>query len=268
MSDWQLASDTAAAYERHLVPVLFAPLADRLIERAAPRPDDRVLDLACGTGIVARRIAPRVRTVTGLDLSDGMLAVARAADPSIRWLEGDAAALPLADASVDLVLCQQGMQFFGDRAAVVRELGRVLAPGGRLVAAAWRAPVHNPGWLRLAEALDRHAGAEVGAAMRAPFALGGEELRAALLAGFADVELRIEILPVRFPSAREMLLQEEASFPMEDEIAALSEAEHEALVGDFEAAMAAYADDAGVTFAMEATVAAARHFSAAGQAIR
>jgi SAM-dependent methyltransferase len=267
MSGWQLAHDTAAAYERYLVPVLFAPLADRLIAGAAPHPDDRVLDVACGTGIVARRIAPRVRSVTGVDVNDGMLTVARAADPSIRWLEGDAAAIPLPDASVDLALCQQGLQFLGDRAAALRELGRVLAPGGRLAVAAWRAPEHNPGWLRLAEALDRHVGAETGASMRSPFALGGEELRA-LLAGFDDVALRIEILPVRFPSAREMLLQEEAASPMEEAIAALAEADHEALIRDFEAAMAAHADDEGVTFPMEATLATARHFSAAGQAIR
>jgi SAM-dependent methyltransferase len=251
MTGWQLAHDTAAAYERHLVPVLFAPLADRLIARAAPRADDRVLDVACGTGIVARHIAPRVRTVSGVDLNEGMLAVARAADPSIRWLEGDAAALPLPDASVDLALCQQGVQFFPDRAAALRELWRVLAPGGRLAIAAWRAPEHNPGWLRLAEALDRHVGAETGASMRSPFVLDGAELRA-LLADFSDVALRIEILPVRFPSARDMLLQEEASSPMEDAIAALPDAQHQALVRDFADAMIAYTDDDGVAFPMEA----------------
>jgi hypothetical protein len=103
--------------------------------------------------------------------------------------------------------------------------------------------------------------------MRSPFVLGGAELRA-LLADFADVALRIETLAVRFPSAREMLLQEEASSPMEDAIAALPEADHEALIRDFEEAMAVHADDEGVTFAMEATIATARHFSAAGHAIR
>ena len=256
MSGWQLEQDTAAAYERHLVPAMFAPCADRLIACAAPRPDDRVLDVACGTGIVARRIAPRVLSATGLDTNAAMLAVARAADPAVRWVEADAAAIPLPDASFDLVLCQQGVQFFGDRAAALRELRRVLAPGGRLAIAAWRAPEHNPGWLRLAEALDRHVGPETGAAMRSPFVLGGAELRA-LLADFGDVALRIEILPVRFPSARDLLLQEEAASPMAGALAALSDAQHGALVRDFADAMIAYTDDAGVTFPMEAHVATA-----------
>jgi SAM-dependent methyltransferase len=253
---WQLQAGTAAAYERHLVPALFAPLADRVIARTSPRPDDRVLDVACGTGIVARRIAPRVQAVTGLDLNEGMLAVARAADPSIEWIAADAAAIPVPDASFDLVICQQGLQFFPDRAAALRELARVLAPGGRLAIAAWRAPEHNPGWLRLAEALDRHVGPETGAAMRSPFALEGTELRA-LLTGFSDVALRIEILPVRFPSAREMLLQEEAASPMEDALEALTEEQHEALVQAFEEAMIAHADDDGVAFPMEAHLATA-----------
>ena len=92
--------------------------------------------------------------------------------------------------------------------------------------------------------------------MRSPFVLDGAELRA-LLADFDDVALRIEIQPVRFPSARELLLQEEAASPMAEALAALSDAQHEALVRDFADAMIAYTDDDGVTFPMEAHVATA-----------
>ena len=132
MTRWQLEGNAAEAYERYLVPAFFGPFADRLIELAEPRAADRMLDVACGTGIVARRVASCVARVVGLDLNPAMLEVAWAADPAIEWLAGDAGAMPVPDRSFDLVLCQQGLQFLPDRAAGLRELRRVLAPGGRL----------------------------------------------------------------------------------------------------------------------------------------
>ena len=151
-----------------------------------------------------------------------MIEVARAVAPSIEWWAAEAGAMPLPDASFDLVLCQQGLQFFPDRAAALAEMRRVLAPGGRLAISAWRAAEHNPGWLRLAEALDRHAGAEAGAIMRRPFALGAYELRDLLGgAGFADVAVRIRIEPVRFPSAEALLRRQQAASPLAGPLSAL-----------------------------------------------
>jgi ubiquinone/menaquinone biosynthesis C-methylase UbiE len=126
-------------YERYFVPVIGAPLATDLIDIAGLRPGERVLDVACGTGIVARLAAERVGstgTVTALDINPAMLAVARSvASPgmSIEWYESSAEAMPLPDEAFDVVLCQLGLQFFPDRLAALREMQRVLAPGGRLV---------------------------------------------------------------------------------------------------------------------------------------
>ena len=252
MTGWQLEGDAAQAYERYLVPAFFGPFADRLVELAAPRAGDRALDVACGTGIVARRIAPRVATVAGVDSNPGMIEVARAVAPSFEWWAAEAGAMPLPDASFDLVLCQQGLQFFPDRAAALAEMRRVLAPGGRLAISAWRAAEHNPGWLRLAEALDRHAGAEAGAIMRRPFALGAYELRDLLGgAGFAGVAVRIRIEPVRFPSAEALLQRQQAASPLAGPLSALAAGARAALVRDFTAALEPYADDDGVCFPME-----------------
>lgn len=127
---WQLEASAPEAYERYLVPELFAPWAEHLVERAALRPGDRVLDVGCGTGIVARRAAPHVGAageVVGIDLNEGMLEVARATDPTIEWRHGDATAMPFVDGAFDVVFCQQVLQFIPDPGAGLR--GRQ-TPGG------------------------------------------------------------------------------------------------------------------------------------------
>jgi ubiquinone/menaquinone biosynthesis C-methylase UbiE len=139
---WQLEGGVPRSYERFLVPALFGPLAERLVRLAAPGPGEPVLDVACGTGIVARRAAASVGpdgAVAGVDLNAGMLEVAgeAAADvrPPIDWRAVDAADLPFADGAFDIVFCQQGLQFFPDRTAALREMRRVLVPSGRLALA-------------------------------------------------------------------------------------------------------------------------------------
>jgi len=136
---WQLAEGSAAAYERYLVPVFMDPWAADLIDAVEVAPGQRVLDIACGTGVVTRHAAARVGSggeVTAVEVNPGMLAVARAAAAGmpapIRWHEAGAEQLPLADASIDVVLCQQGLQFFYDPAAALAEMRRIARPGGRL----------------------------------------------------------------------------------------------------------------------------------------
>lgn len=195
----------AETYERHFVPALFAPMTSLLVEAAALRPVERVLDLACGTGVVARRVAPLVSTsgqVTGFDLNPAMLAVAEAAAAadglSIAWCQGTVEVLPFQGATFDLVLCQHGLQFVPDRARALREMRRVLVPGGRLVVAVWQGLDRHPGFAALHEIIQRHLG---GPGLGGPFALGNaDELRGLLdQAGFADVAIDTGSFTARFP---------------------------------------------------------------------
>jgi SAM-dependent methyltransferase len=174
---WQVAGSAAQIYDRHLVPAIFGPWAPRVLDLAAPAAGEQVLDVACGTGVVARLAAERVGAggrVACLDLNPGMLAVAGslpAGDAPVGWVQASAGRLPFPDGSFEVVCCQLGLQFFPDRTAALAEMARALVPGGRLAVMVWRSIDHSPGFAVLAAALDRHIGPAAGAVMRAPFGL-------------------------------------------------------------------------------------------------
>ncbi|WP_255192463.1 class I SAM-dependent methyltransferase [Natronobeatus ordinarius] len=260
---WQLEQNASEAYEQYLVPSIFASWADQLVETGEIHDGDRVLDVACGTGIVARRAASRVGTsgsVVGLDVNDGMLAVAAeaAADasPSIEWRQGDATDLPFADEAFDVVCCQQALQFFDDPVAAAEEMRRVLTPGGRMALSVWRPLEFQPAYVLLADALARHVGDEAGAMMRSPFpAWDGENLRTlAQDAGFDDVSVTLEIGSVRYPSVEEFVRREAASSPLAEPLAAVEREVRDGLVREVEDALDRYLDDDGIVSPMESYV--------------
>jgi SAM-dependent methyltransferase len=174
---WQLAHDAAVAYEKDFVPAIFAQWPPVVAEIAGIKPGDRVLDVACGTGVLAREAAGCVGSrgsVTGLDLNEGMLAVARRLRPEIEWRQGDAAKLPFQDGAFDVVVSQFGLMFFPDQVAALREMWRVLAPRGRLAVAVCAPIARSEGYKAFAGILRREAGAGASAMVESYFALGDE----------------------------------------------------------------------------------------------
>ncbi|HET6532358.1 MAG TPA: methyltransferase domain-containing protein [Actinoplanes sp.] len=239
------------AYERYLVPVLFAPLAEAVLAAAGPLPGRRVLDAACGTGIVARGAAATAAETTGLDKSPTMLGLAARLDSRVRWVPGDAAALPFADHSFDVAFCQQGLQFATDPAAALRELRRVLAPGGRLALALWCDISRSPGFAALATVLDQHGGP--GDLMRAPFQLSDPGHVRALLtaAGFAHVGRTTCVITARFPSVPEFFARQVAASPLATALATLDLGIRQAMIDDLEETLADRLDDDGLFFPAE-----------------
>jgi ubiquinone/menaquinone biosynthesis C-methylase UbiE len=175
MSDhehWQLDSSAPELYQRYLVPAITSIWAVDLVERAMPRPEEAVLDIACGTGAVTRLVAERVAAgrVVGLDFNPGMLAVAQsvpAKGASIEWVEGSALDLPFGDGSFNLVLCQLGLQFFPDRPQAIREMKRVLKPSGRVALSVYSAIENTPAAYAFVRALDRRLGSDASKTKRA-----------------------------------------------------------------------------------------------------
>jgi SAM-dependent methyltransferase len=260
--DWTGYGGSAAEiYERHMVPAIFGPWAEDLLALATPKPGERVLDVACGTGVVARLAAQRVGsngTVVGFDLNPGMLAVARAVPPphgaQIEWREGNVSAIPFPNATFDLALCQQGLQFFPDRPAALREMRRVLVPRGRLALSVWRPMQHSPGFAALATALGRIIAPEAAAIMQGPFALGSaDDLRAFITgAGFGNVFVQPATKALRFPSPEEFVRRYVAATPLAAVVAKANDDARAALITEVGAALKSSVDHQGLAFPIEA----------------
>lgn len=205
------ATTFAERYQSVLVPVIFEPWARDLIARAPPSEGDHILDLACGTGVVTRQIlgsGVKAAQISAVDHSADMLEVARAqavgGAADVEWLQADAARLPFKNDSFDLAFCQQALQFFPDRPAALRELHRVMRPGGRVVFCVQQGLEVNPMLAAQAAALEAHVGPEAGAAVRAICGLpeGRDLTRLFEEAGFRDVQTSPVVLTLHHPDAR------------------------------------------------------------------
>jgi ubiquinone/menaquinone biosynthesis C-methylase UbiE len=189
---WSVEAQAAEDYERFLVPALFDAWALRMLEAAGVRERDTVLDVACGTGIVARRAVQTVGVhgrVVGLDATEAMLTVGERIEPSVEWHVGDAGDLPFESGSFDVVICQSGLMFFPDQVAAIREMWRVLKPGGRAAVQVWASCEAQNAF---ADIVQEHAGPVVAGQYRTPWNLSDPEQLLALFeqAGLEGVELR------------------------------------------------------------------------------
>lgn len=205
----EAAVAAARAYEHLLVPALLAEWAPKVVQAAGLTSGDRVLDVGCGTGALARAAAAAVASeasVTGVDFSRGMLAVASELSPGITWLEGPAEDLPVRDASVDAVVSQFALMFFADRERALREMQRVLAPGGRIAVTVWCGVNEIPAYAAEVALFRRTIGERGATAMEAPFALGDRAVLADLFTA-AGLDASIDTLSGtgRFASARAMV---------------------------------------------------------------
>jgi ubiquinone/menaquinone biosynthesis C-methylase UbiE len=237
---WQLHGTSAELYERFLVPTVTLPWARDLVGRVGLCPGEHVLDVACGTGAVARLAASAVGDggrVAAVDVNQEMLAVGRSLPPTggapIEWNEGSADALPFADGEFGVVLCQLGLQFFPDRPAALREMRRVLAAPGRIGASVFTSIERNPAAQALADALDRNLGDGASDAKRSEHSLAEEEELSELFdaAGFAGIRIETVTQNIRFASADEWVAIQLTATPLASLLAECDPAERERVLG-------------------------------------
>lgn len=233
--DRNFGGTAAENYQRFFVPAIGAPVAEDLIAAAGLRPGERVLDVACGTGVVTRLAAERVGaagSVTGLDVNPGMLAVAASATPpdmAVDWQEASAESMPFPDGSFDVVLCQIGLQFVPGKLAALREMRRVLDTGGRAVVSV---PGPKPPLFGvMTDALARHLSQEAASFGDLVFSMHDVDELTELMrgAGFRDVDVQAKPKSLRLPAPTDFLWQYILSTPVAEAASQAGEARRDAL---------------------------------------
>jgi SAM-dependent methyltransferase len=247
----QVTGDAAEVYEGFFVPALFGQWALRVAEALDVQSGDRVLDVACGTGVLARAVSDLIGpigTVVGVDINDGMLAVARRRAPEIEWQTARAEALPFASGSFDAVASQFGLMFFEDRRAALQEMLRVLKPGGRLAVAVWASLEQSPGYAAMGDLLRRLFGENVAQALLAPFSLGDRPVLSSVFAdaGILDAQITTRRGTAHFPSIESWIYTEIRGWTLAD---VLDDAQFERLLREARTALQRFIGvDGTVTF--------------------
>lgn len=201
----QVTNSAAEIYDAFFVPALFEEWPQHLIRAAGINDAADVLDVACGTGVLARAVRQQVGQagrVVGIDINPSMLAVARSRSTNIEWYEGSAEDLPFVTSEFDSVVSQFGLMFFADRRRALREMVRILRHGGRLAIAVWASLEATPGYAAMVRLLARLFGDDTAEGLRAPYVLGNRDQLAGLFEGLQLVGLQIEtrLGHAQFPS--------------------------------------------------------------------
>jgi SAM-dependent methyltransferase len=236
---FQVSLQAAEMYEARFVPAIFAEWAPLLVDAARIGPGQSVLDVACGTGIVARTVADRQGgngSVTGLDLNEGMLAVAERLRPDLDWRAGDVADLPFPDRTFDAVLCQMALMFFPDRSAAVQEMARVTRPGGVVAVVVPASIDAQPAYGPFVDLAVRVAGPAAASLLGTYWACGdlAELLGLLASAGLEVIDARTYLGTASFGSPEDLAVTEVEGSPLaeritEDEYARIRAGAREAL---------------------------------------
>jgi SAM-dependent methyltransferase len=256
----QLTGTAADVYEQMFVPAIFAQWPPVLLDTAGVVPGDRVLDVGCGTGVLAAAARRRVGAggrVVGVDPNEPMLTVARRRSEPVEWWSASAEAIPFADNTFDRVVSQFALMYFTDPAQGLSEMARVTSPSGRVAIATWAAAEESPGYAALIDVAGRTLGEEAADALRAPFCLGeAATLGALVAASFADVEVRQHHGVARFHSIESMVHTEIRGWTL---AATIDDGQYDQLLATARYDLAPFVGPAGrVEFAMPALIATGR----------
>ncbi len=218
----QVTASAAEVYDAFFVPALFGQFTEAVLDAAAVAPGQHVLDVGCGTGVLASAARDRVGPaghVAGVDPNDGMLDVARRSSAEIDWRPGVAEELPAPDGAFDRTVSQFALMFIADPAAALAEMARVTRPDGRIAVAVWDRFEANTGYARLAQLLDRLFGTRAAQAIRTPFRLGDAgALTTMAAAGITDPQVTSHRGTARFDSLDDWLHTEIRGWTLADEI--------------------------------------------------
>ncbi len=257
-SGFQLQGSAAQSYEEQQVPSLLRPLAELTLRHVVVNEGDQVIDVACGTGIMGRLVAEKLGkagSVVGVDLNPGMIEVAKqhtpATDASVEWQQGDATELPFPDASFDAAFCQQGLQYFPDKVAALKELRRVTTPGGSIILTVWSAV--SPVNAAISDALARYVNDEAAQSALSPYAFRDPEVITGLMieAGIQGITMETLVIERLMGQGEESILRLIAGTPYGVDLGKADEATQRAVVKEVAEALQEFRGDNGLVVPQE-----------------
>ena len=263
---WQLCKGGLESFEKYVVPAFGGVWAQEPVKRAALRKGDRILDVGSGTGIVARYAYQSLGDsvdITGVDVNDIALDKAREISAlnaaPIEWKQADVSTMPFSDAKFDVLLCQQGLQYFPDRSRALKEINRVLVDDGRIVFSVWRPIEFSPFYFELHKALEKYINREAASTLASAYTLGDPIQLKTLFedARFKNIKIRIVIKQMRYSPLEEFLFGSLFASPFADDILALEEIVREEMFQAIRKSISNYIDDDGLAAPMECYVVSA-----------
>lgn len=258
---WQMNTDGPETYEQYIVPTWMIDWSSDLIDAGNVGPKKQVLDVACGTGIIARKavslVGPDGR-IAGVDFNEGMLRVARRCAEqegatAIEWYQSDVTCMPFSSGEFDTVLCQQGLQFFPDRTVALREMKRVLAPGGTLALSVWGRPKESPHVIAICDVFTDFFGEDSTTIFQVACSLSNHQVLQNLVqeAGFSNIQIQFGVKIARHPSLAELLPAYFSVFPVAAQIAAMPEDERTRMFRCIETKLTAWQENDGLAVPTE-----------------
>lgn len=254
---YQLELEGAKFYEKNFVPVIFEKWAKIIIDKLDLMDHDNILDLACGTGIVAR-VAKKSKAgnlkIKGCDVNSGMLEVAGEIEPAINWVKAEAEDLPFESKSFDKIICQFGLMFFQDQAKALSEMNRVRKANGKIVISIWDKIESNEGYFDLLKIVENAGGSKLGDILRSPFNMGNKIDLKNLLDQNGLTNYKIETIKVQveFPSIDHWIDCDVKASPIAKII---NDQEYSLLINECRIKLAKYSDAVGkIKFNMSAHI--------------
>ncbi len=258
-SGWQLSSGGPDAYEKYIVPAYTGAWADEIVNRACLGAGEKILDVACGTGLVARTASEKQNNsdlIYGIDVNEVMIKKAREIQPSINYHHGDVTEMPFPDNKFDVIFCQQGLQYFPDPSLALEEMNRVLVENGRVLLSVWRPIEYSPFYASLCKILEHYLNRKAASMLSGAFDFGGYEKLKTLFknAGFNNIKVNIVIKQMSYSPLDEFIAGGLMASPFFKDIQEMQESKREEMLLEINKSNQDYIDDNGLAAPLESYI--------------
>lgn len=258
-SGWQLSGDGPNAYEKYIVPAYTGVWAKEIVNRACLHEGEKILDVACGTGLVARIAADEQSNsglIYGVDINEGMIKKAQEIEKNINWHNHDVTDMPFPDNYFDVILCQQGLQYFLDPCLSLKEMNRVLVENGRILLSVWRPIKYSPFYESLCKILEKYVNAKAVSMLLTAFTLGdyGELKTLFVDAGFNSININIVVKQMSYSPFEEFVVGGIMASPFFNDIQEMQESKREEMLLEIYNSNQNYIDDNGLASPMESYI--------------